>query len=251
MSQRFSDDNFIEAAKIYRQIQAPSGLREKVTAGVYAAETVRKTEKRPYGKIYRLGSIAACAAVMVLSLQFWGPDGSMTASLLGEGVQNPDQQLQPANELVRMAEPPADEDFSPADEQPEAASYSRDTDEPAAYSAVPDEMDFDVQPLRMENEAETEEEAEAETDELEGLQEFVEKRPEAVSVSSLLPAMLGNESVLSGWEVRLVNAEDGACTVEITAEEQNVSSMVTVSKSDENGQWQIESAEKTYYLKNQ
>jgi len=264
MSQRFADDNFIEAAKAYQQIKAPSGLREKVLEGVSGAAAgrhcmepeIRSGQRRSYGKIYKLGTAAACVAVMALSVQLWGPDGDFTHALFQDGplgtsvigtepdpksIVEPDGQPQPVNEPVPVQEPVPAEASEP---------------EPAAvYEPEAEVKEENTAAFRLNRAAEpaedTNPEEESEEDELAGLQEFVEKTPEAVPVSSLLPTMLGSGSALSGWEVRLVNAEDGACTVEITAEKQNVSSLVTVSKNDENGKWELESAEKTYQLKNQ
>jgi hypothetical protein len=76
MNERFHDDNFIEAAKVYQSIKAPSDLREKIlTAAEIQADTppaLKNAErKRAKGRILQIASVAACLAVMFVALPDW------------------------------------------------------------------------------------------------------------------------------------------------------------------------------------
>ena len=74
MQDHFSDDKFIEAAKVYKSIQAPSELREKILMG---AEEKNAVEVMPRGKRVNLRqvskalSLAACLAIMVAVMPDW------------------------------------------------------------------------------------------------------------------------------------------------------------------------------------
>ena len=257
MSQRFESDNFIEAAKAYQRIQAPSDLRQKVIEGT-AAKPVRN--RRNPGKIYKLATLAACMAVAVFSLQTWGPEGLLTESLFGEGVlgtsligteqpvlpnepedgQLPTDGTEPEapGNMARMAEPAGPEPVNVSEPEGGAAAYN-----PADGAAEPGE----TEPVQMAAESagyslDAEKEPEAadfEEDDLEGLQEFREKTAEPVSVEALFPTMLDTGTSLDDWEVRLVSTAEGSCTVEITGGTEGNSALLTLSKNDESGQWEI------------
>lgn len=269
MSQRFDSDNFIEAAKAYQRIQPPSGLREKVIEGAAAGVTERRVNRpdvmpraavKPSRRIYKLGTLAACIAVAVFSLQTWGPEGNLTDLLFGKGM--PEASLiaihQPEDsgndaETENPAEPgtaadpavPGDGDnlarmAEPVNNPEPAAAAEADAGEPAQAVYSPEEPVQAV--MHREVPAPAEEKPEAadfeEEDPLEGLQEFRESVSEPVSVAAFFPTVLDAGISLEEWEVRLVSAQEGSCTVEITGAE-GASALVTLLKNEENGQWEI------------
>ena len=251
MSQRFNEDNFIDAAKAYQRIQPPSGLREKVIEGAAASRNNELAGKasasqrsavktKSTRKIYKLASLAACIAVMVFSLQTWGPEGDFVDFFFGEGVPEAsvigiDQPADPADtslpdepgNMARIAEPVISEPVQTAELDAETAAYS------------PEPTDYAVMKRTIPVPAEEAATADAEEDQLNGLQEVHETTSEPVSVAAIFPTVLETETSLDDWEFRLVSAEEGSCTVEIMGGTGGASAVVTLLKNDENGQWEI------------
>ncbi len=78
MNGHFSDDNFIEAAKVYQSIKAPSDLKARIlTAAETPQAPVQKSaektgmRKQMKGRILQFASVAACLAIMVVALPDW------------------------------------------------------------------------------------------------------------------------------------------------------------------------------------
>lgn len=266
MSDRFNDDNFIEAAKAYQNIKAPSGLREKVIEGArygqYSPEETAGRNSRTETsvrrasassrRIYRFGALAACLAIMVVSMpgllkaadmetllhgselaagivpfpeQQDAPEGN------GEGKEDPSGENAADLAKARIAEPESASLPVTAAEEPapeEQPAYDPST---AAYSLNPVEEDGQEERVPVQ---ETEAEPEKE---FPGSQESYSA---SLALSKLIPTMLGDESTVEGWEVRLVEAEDGRCTVEIASGEETAAVM-TMAKNAESGHWEVSS----------
>ena len=78
MKDHFSDDNFIEAAKVYQSIKAPSDLKARILTAAETPQTsVQKSaektgnRKQVKGRILQLVSAAACLAIMVVAVPDW------------------------------------------------------------------------------------------------------------------------------------------------------------------------------------
>lgn len=261
MSEHFSDDNFIQAAKVYQSMKAPSDLRERILAdaAAYTAQTVRpetvsatdteRTEisvrrKRSHGKIYKFASLAACLAIMVASLPNWLPSEDVGEAVDGTG---------PAVQPRVIAEVPDDvpQTVSNEEHQPDMAAF---TLEPGKDSEGSGEAAAEQQTTRNGADAAAETgngasavsdgnvrtedfEKKTESGEPEEVQqEEIPAKTSSVAVSKLIPGMAAN-AVLENLEVRLVQGEDGTCTVELTNGEKMAS--VSVAKNAESGQWEV------------
>lgn len=299
MSERFHDDNFIEAAKAYQSIKASSALRERVLAGVAAssaeqapvqfgqgepleghmppavslsdAERVQVHVRRKglHGKIYRFASIAACLAIMVVSLPHILPAESAGDVL--EGQENVLEQSvnhgQSANHGLRAVEPPTestDPKLQEGDVKPAGIPEGNSTGElkkdlvanPGAQADDTVSGEEMPQPYGLNT-------AEVSASELSGAEGFAgrdgrepggedgqvkagepAKEPvkepaatSAVQVSRLIPALAAGNEVLEDMAVRLVEGEEGTCTVEVTSGEKTA--LVTMSKNVESGRWEV------------
>ena len=103
MKDHFSDDNFIEAAKVYQSIKAPSDLKARIlTAAETPQASVQKsaektgTRKQVKGRILQLASVAACLAIMVVAVPDWQNQQPMegpgnTARIISEPEGMPGQ----------------------------------------------------------------------------------------------------------------------------------------------------------------
>ena len=253
MIEHFSDENFIQAAKAYQSIKAPSDLRERVLAAAETAAqegnretktsvsgTVPVPARKRRSRIYHAASLAACMAIMVAALPNWIP-GEET----GTGMEGPG----PAAARI-ITELPEDipQIASEEEQQPDMAAFTPETEDSADLTAEetvseaePQQM---LQPSAAEQNTASEGEGEpAESDAKnvsERTEEFPEEHePEATSTlaaSKLIPGMAAS-AVLENLEVRLVQAEDGTCTVELTNSEKTAS--VSVARNAENGQWEV------------
>jgi len=258
MRDRFSDDKFIEAARVYQNIKAPSDLREKVLMGA-AAETAaecsgtvlfpERTAKRSRSRIYRAASLAACMAIMVAALPNWMPDmgADNPSDVSPRGIIGEETLPLPDEGTLPGIAPAQIEDGMVVDAEAEHESETQaaaDNPKPAAEPILQDETPKPSSAYALRSA-----DAEVPDDEAGFAAEETEKKDEeaagrtgiAISVGKLLPAMAVEGSMLQNMEVRLVDAKDGRCTVEITTAESK-SVEITVSKNVEDGHWEITGA---------
>lgn len=240
MSDRFSDEKFIEAARVYQNIKAPSDLREKVLMGNGAPAQVQKT-RRTSGKIYRLASLAACIAIMAAALPAWltpdGDGGDVTKApevpdtpQMVRMVPEPDAS-EPAGEPVMASEPAVpDEPDTPA--APVQAAAVAETIEPEKKPAA-------EKPADGEKESEPEDFAEPERE----AESQAEEEPPVISIGKLLPVMLAADTSLDEMEVRILSTEDGSCTVEVITADHKTAEL-TMSRNEEDGHWEFQGSEK-------
>ena len=257
MNDRFSEDNFIEAAKAYQNIKAPSDLRERVLKGAAQAQAASEQSnvvafqkegrraKRSSGKIYRLASIAACLAIMVAALPGWLPEAGPNVGPDDSAAINPwivtegpvDVQPEPEDSTVPDVDLASEDDGIAVASEPEVLPDTQDEKE--TESEAPPVAAFSiVKSSDSEKEAEKEELAETEAPKANG----TPKAEIAISVGKLLPAMAAEGSMLQDMEVRLISAEDGTCKVEITTADAKTAEL-TVSKNAENGRWEVTGTE--------
>lgn len=252
MNDRFSEDNFIEAAKAYQNIKAPSDLRERVLKGAAQAQAASEQSnvvafqkegrraKRSSGKIYRLASIAACLAIMVAALPGWIPEAGSDDSvainprIITEGPV--DVQPEPEDSTVPHVDLASEVDGIAVASEPEVLPDTQDEKE--TESEAPPAVAFSiVKSSDSEKEAEKEEVAETDAPKTDAPEAEI-----AISVGKLLPAMAAEGSMLQDMEVRLISAENGTCKVEITTADSQTTEL-TVSKNAENGRWEFTGAE--------
>ncbi len=255
MSDRFSDDKFIEAARVYQNIKAPSDLRERVLKGAAeetaaersgAVQLPERRTKHVRGKIYRAASLAACMAIMVAALPNWmpdidadnPPDVSPRGIIEEEILPQPDEGNLPGIELAQIeggipAASDVEKDAEPykPEEDPEPAT------EPIKPAETPEASVYEVRP----SDAETDDAEEDFAENEEAESEDAGRGGIAISVGKLLPAMAVEGSLLQDMEVRLMDAKDGTCTVEITTADSKTTE-ITVSKNVEDGHWEITGA---------
>lgn len=245
MSDRFSDENFIEAARVYQNIKAPSDLREKVLMGKGAPAQVQKT-KHTSGKIYRLASLAACIAIMAAALPAWmTPDADGGAVTMVPEVPDTAQMIRmvpepdsadPAGEPVMASEPtvPDEPDTPAASPEPVQAAAGAETIEPEKKPAAEEKPAAGEKESEPEDFAEPERETESQT----------EEEPPVISIGKLLPVMLAADTSLDEMEVRILSTEDGSCRVEVTTADHKTAE-VTMSRNEEDGHWEFQSSDET------
>lgn len=70
---------------------------------------------------------------------------------------------------------------------------------------------------------------------------------DGISVGKLLPGMLCSEKTLDDWEIRVVDAAEGSCTVEVSGGEKTATVVLTREDgSEESSRWTIQSAENNF-----
>ena len=255
------DDKLKKAAAVYQSIQAPSDLRERVLQGVERECAPVPARGVSRSKIYKLGTLAACVAVLAVSASLGNMEDQFV-QLTPENVQNspgtvyevtdeviPDEgnpdAKDPADESAGMTEPEAlTADSDPSGSDPAASQISPDAKEekseanhPAGKKSSSKPEGFQPQAIRLSAE---EENPAGEKSLTSGK---AEGKDECISVSKLLPGMLGNEKTLDDWEIRVVDAGEGTCTVEVTGGEKTATVVLTRENgSEESSQWTIQSA---------
>lgn len=307
MSEHFHDDNFIEAAKAYQSIKAPSALRERVLAGVVASSAeqaplqsmqgaplqsgqgaplvghmpsavslsdaervhVHVRRKGLHGKIYRFASLAACLAIMVVSLPHMLPSEPAEDVLAGQEdvLEQSVNHGQSANHAIRAVEPPPEStgpnlqegDVEPAgipegDSTGElkkdlVANPGAQADDTVSGEEMPQPYGLNTAEVSASEKAGAEgfagrdgREPGSEDGQVKAGEPAKEpvKEPaatSAVQVSRLIPALAAGNEVLEDMAVRLVEGEEGTCTVEVTSGEKTA--LVTMSKNVESGQWEV------------
>ena len=113
MSEHFHDDNFIEAAKVYQSIKAPSDLRERVLADTASVpkRAAGRVKSEARGKIYKLASVAACLAIMAAAVP-----GFLSEETGGMLPAEPQMASIDTPSPMRMVAPPEDEGFAGEEE---------------------------------------------------------------------------------------------------------------------------------------
>ena len=260
-NERFMDDDKLKkAAAVYQSIQAPSDLRERVLQGVEresASVPVRKLSRR---KIYKLGTLAACVAVLAVSVSLGNMEDQF-AQLTPENVQNSPTAVYEAPDSV-----------VPDEGDPDAAGPADETGEMTGQKDLPvvsDPSVSDPTASQTLSAAEGEKtEAKKTAAKPEGFQPQVvrflaeEENPagerslasgkadgndEGISVGKLLPGILRSEKALDDWEIRVVDAGEGTCTVEVSGGEKTATVVLTRGDaSEESSQWTIQSAENNF-----
>lgn len=235
MQDHFSDDKFIEAAKVYKSIQAPSELREKILMG---AEEKNAVEVMPRGKRVNLRqvskalSLAACLAIMVAVMPDWIGD---SGSELG------------VNEIAIYEESDASQgeevettDFAEKDdyEENDANAAADSVQKPVSKSQVPSQVAEDVKSSNEEDVSQNERSV-ASAYSFERTSESEEEN--TISLDSVLPSGVAKDSPLRQMKVRVIETTDGECRMEITTAEDECAE-ISVSKNAENGHWEIHSA---------
>lgn len=266
-NERFMDDDGLkQAAAVYQSIQAPSELRDRVLQGVERECTAASARKLSRSKIYKMGTLAACVAVLAISVSLGNMEDQLS-QLTPETVNSsptsayeipneviPDEVIPdegdpdakgPADESAGMTEPEAlTADSDPSGSDPAASQISPDAKEekseanhPAGKKSSSKPEGFQPQALRLSAE---EENPIGEKSLTSGK---AEGKDEGISVSKLLPGMLGNEKTLDDWEIRVVDAGEGTCTVEVTGGEKTATVVLTRENgSEKSSQWTIQSA---------
>lgn len=255
-NERFMDDGELKkAAAVYQSIQAPSELRDRVLQGVERECASASARKSSRSKIYKLGTLAACVAVLAVSVSLGNMEDQF-AQLTPENVQNsptavyevpdgviPDEEnpdaANPEDETGKMTGPkdlPAGSD-SAASQTLSAAEEEKPAEKKAA--AKPEA----VQPQAARFLAEGENSA-GERSLASGK---ADGNDEGISVGKLLPGILRSEKTLDDWEIRVVDAGEGTCTVEVSGGEKTATVVLTRGdESEESSQWTIQSAENNY-----
>ena len=187
----------------------------------------KKAAFRPV-KIYKLASLAACIAVMAAALPAWVAGGPEVGEI-PDGTDSP--------QMVRMV-PEPEEDKSgkeaapvnePAMANEPVLSNEPVVAEPKPVTENPEQMD------------EPETQGEEPEDEDFGQEDGAVDAP-VISVGKLLPAMAAANTSLGDMEVRIVEAADGSCTLEVTTADHKTAE-VTLSQDEEDGHWEVQEAD--------
>ena len=251
-NERFMDDDGLkQAAAVYQSIQAPSELRDRVLQGVEREGAPVPARRVSRSKIYKLGTLAACVAVLAVSVSLGNMEDQF-AQLTPENVQNSPTAVYEVPDGV-----------IPDEENPDAASPEDETGEMTGPKDLPAVSDSAASQTlsAAEEEKPAEKKAAAKPEAVqpqaarfltEGENSAVEKsltsgkaegKDEGISVSKLLPGMLGNEKTLDDWEIRVVDAGEGTCTVEVSGGDKTATVVLTRENgSEESSQWTIQSA---------
>lgn len=260
-NERFmNDDKLKKAAEVYQSIQAPSDLRERVLQGVEresASVSVRKLSRR---KIYKLGTLAACVAVLAISVSLGNMEDQF-AQLTPETVNaSPGAAYEVTDGVV------------PDEGNPDAVSLADATEEltgpealPAASNSAVSDSAASQTLSAAEEEKLTEKKAAAKPEAVQPqAARFLteEENPaaerslasgkadgndEGISVGKLLPGILRSEKALDDWEIRVVDAGEGTCTVEVSGGEKTATVVLTRgAESEESSQWTIQSAKNNF-----
>lgn len=268
-----------KAAAVYQSIQAPSDLRAKVLQGAAEKEGDLRQKRRGITrrKIYSLGMLSACAAVLVVSVHL----GGMQDELM-QVTQETDRN-HPAADRQYMEERIEENFYHTADEWLHLPDEDGNTaNDPAATSARSDEPDEaasagkaasgekkeaaggeDAVFLKMVRK-ETAVPAPCTDGQERGLPRTVPYREKdaeesgdktdvslkptsgaaGVSVGKLLPGILGQGESFSDWEIRLVDAEEGSCTLEVDQGDKVTTMTLSKEESSSGGrQWEIRHTE--------
>ncbi|MGN1415069.1 MAG: hypothetical protein ACI4WY_12575 [Anaerovoracaceae bacterium] len=252
-NERFMDDDGLkQAAAVYQRIQAPSDLRERVLQGIEREDASVSIRRISRSKICKLGTLAACVAVLAVSVSLWNMEDQLS-QLTPETVNSsptsayeiPDEVIpDEGNPDVSGAADVKEETVRPDDlpdasnpASPQVSSEAAEKKTAAKKAAAKPEA-VQIQALRhLAEDGNPTEEKSLSSVKAGGADE-------GISVGKLLPGMLCNEKTLDDWEIRVVDASEGTCTVEVSGGEKTTTVVLTRGDgSEESSQWTIQSAE--------
>ena len=271
-----------KAAAVYQSIQAPSDLRAKVLQRAAEKEGDLRQKRRGITrrKIYSLGMLSACAAVLAVSV-YLGDMQDELMQMTQETVRN-----YPASDRQYIEERIEENFYHTADEWLHLPDEDGNTaNAPAAASARSDEPDEageaasagkaasgekkeaaggeDAVFLKMVRK-ETAVPAPCSDGQERGLPRTVPYRGKdaeesgdkkdvslkptsgtaGVPVGKLLPGILGQGESFSDWEIRLVDAGEDCCTLEVDQGDQMTTMTLAKGESGSGGsQWEIKQTE--------
>ena len=258
------DTRLKQAAAAYHSIQAPPDLRERVLLGVEKTESDVTSAEKITGtagflrrKICRLGTLAACAAVLLITVHFGFMENAFLNMMPENGQEDPPavdvslpDDVTDGGEAIEKEE----NSQSPADKQEVAHSTEsvqkhseaqEKTSEPSAHrqksaAVVVKDTPAPV-PQTVNDQTELQDGEDIAYVNLNDAEEPVE-----IPAGKLLPGVMAAADTFRGWKVRVVDVADGNCTVESSNEEQVTTMRLSRTEDgSEDGQWEIQSAENT------
>lgn len=271
-----------KAAAVYQSIQAPSDLRAKVLQGAAEKEGDLRQKRRGITrrKIYSLGMLSACAAVLVVSVHLGGMQDELM-QMTQETVRNhpaADRQCieeqiagnfyHTAGEWIDLP----DEDGNTADVFADASAGSDESGEAgeavsagkAASGEKKEAAGGEGVVFEKMVRKETAVPAPCSDGQERGLPRAVPYRGKdaeesgdktnvslkptpgtaGVSVGKLLPGILGQGESISDWEIRLVDAGESSCTLEVNQGGRLTTMTLSKGESSSGGsQWEIKQTE--------
>lgn len=269
-NERFMDDDGLkQAAAVYQSIQAPSELRDRVLQGVERECTSASARKLSRSKIYKLGTLAACVAVLAISVSLGNMEDQLS-QLTPETVNSsPTSAYEIPNEVIpnevipdevipdegdpdeadvddvmeKIGDP---EEISDVSEPAAQTSTSGAEEKPAANNSEGKKSAAKPEAAQLQNLRFLEEDGN--TTEKKSLASVKEGGDnDGISVGKLLPGMLCSEKTLDDWEIRVVDAAEGSCTVEVSGGEKTATVVLTREDgSEESSRWTIQSAENNF-----
>lgn len=231
MQDHFSDDKFIEAAKVYKSIQAPSELREKILMGAEeknAVEVMPRRKRVNLRQVSKALSLAACLAIMVVAMPDWIGDSGSELGVNEIAIYEESDASQ--GEEVETTDFAEKDDYEENDANAAIDSVQKPVSKSQVSSQVPSQVSEDV----SQNERSV-----ASAYSLERTSESEEGN--TISLDSVLPSGVAKDSPLRQMKVRVIETTDEECRMEITTAEDECTE-ISVSKNAENGHWEIHSA---------
>ena len=264
-NERFMDDDGLkQAAAVYQSIQAPSELRDRVLQGVERECTAASARKLSRSKIYKMGTLAACVAVLAISVSLGNMEDQLS-QLTPETVNSsptsayeipnevipdeviPDEGDPDAADVDEVMEKIGDpEEISDVSEPAAPSSTSGAEEKPAANNSEGKKSAAKPEAAQLQNLRFLEEDGNTtEEKSLASVKEGGDN--DGISVGKLLPGMLCSEKTLDDWEIRVVDAAEGSCTVEVSGGEKTATVVLTREDgSEESSRWTIQSAENNF-----
>lgn len=262
MQDHFSDDKFIEAAKVYKSIQAPSELREKILMGAEEKTAVEVMPRRKHVTLRQVSkalSMAACLAIMVAAMPNWIGDSSGDLGVneiviheesnagQSEEVEKTDfeEKVAESSDDARNESAASDVNYANAANEANASNTANASNGSVQKSVFSSRVSENAEPSGDEGKAQGERnrvssysvERASENDD-----EHAKGDDEnTISLDSVLPSGVAKNSPLRQMKVRVIETTDEAYRMEITTAG-NESAEISVSRNVENGHWEINSA---------
>lgn len=239
MQDHFSDDKFIEAAKVYKSIQAPSELREKILMGAEeknAVEVMPRRKRVTLRQVSKALSMAACLAIMVAAMPDWIGDSGSELGVNEIAIYEESDASQ--GEEVETTDFAEKDDYEENDANAAIDSVQKPVSKSQVSSQVPSQVSEDVKSSKEEDVSQNERSV-ASVYSLERTSESEEEN--TISLDSVLPSGVAKDSPLRQMKVRVIETTDEECRMEITTAEDECTE-ISVSKNAENGHWEIHSA---------
>lgn len=259
MQDHFSDDKFIEAAKVYKSIQAPSELREKILMGAEektAVEVMPRRKRVTLRQVSKALSMAACLAIMVAAMPNWIGDfgselGANEIAIYEENDAGQSEESGKTDFAKKVAE---SSDDANAESAASDVNQANAVDTANTLNAVNDSVQKSVSPSQVsENSKPFGNEGKSQSERnmvsaysMERTSESNDEHAKSddentITLDSVLPSGIAKDSPLRQMKVRVIETTDEACRMEITTAEDE-STEISVSKNAENGHWEIHSA---------